>query len=140
MFFIIILFSLLSFNIKAAEPSIIINSSNKVVKMRYRDVVDIFIGNTKRWENGDKIILVLMPIDSYEMRELLSWIGVTSYNYNKYMGRLSSDTVGESPIFAKNEDDLKNSVRDRERAIAFISNHLYLYDGIGLKKIEIIYE
>jgi len=104
-----------------AQVAIIVNKSVPINSLKASTIADIYMLDTQKWSDGQKIILVDLKSKSPIQRSFYDFIGEKPYELRKIWIRAQLTGEGKAPITVDSEDDLLKKVATTTGAIGYIS-------------------
>jgi len=100
----------------------------------------VFLGRTSRWDEGDRVVLVLPPPESDAMESLCSILRVNLRSYQRLLTQRQFRGEIQQPVEARDEQHLVEIVASTPGAIAPFTSDLA--QGLNLSElgVDLIYE
>ncbi|MBR7781943.1 hypothetical protein [Undibacterium luofuense] len=121
-FLLLMLASLLTvFQTASAELVVVVSAGSGIEKLSRDEVVDLFMGRTRKLPNGALAITVdLSNANPEKAMFYQQLIGRELAEVNSYWARLRFSGQGMPPIQAENSDELIRLIADNKSAIGYI--------------------
>jgi hypothetical protein len=114
-----------------------VNKKNPTKFVTRAELEDLFMGRTPYWDNGEKVILVLLPLRSISTQELLNELNIPMYIYKRKLARLSKDSFGELPIYVDDTYDMLLVVGSEPRALSFVRSNTIILETDDIKLLQV---
>ncbi len=105
-----------------AHVAVIVNKSNPVSDISYKELQQILEARKQYWDNGEKITLIFKPIASAETRTLIDTVYKIKYEeFDKYwFSMVYNGKITEFPKIVISTSTMNILVSEMPAAIAFL--------------------
>lgn len=88
-------------SIKSKPPfAVVVHQSNATVNLRFSDLQDFFAGHSKKWPNGNKVVLVERSPESPAFRFLLGRVlNMSAVEHKRRLANI--EFMGETPVTSR---------------------------------------
>lgn len=127
--------TLVSFVSKAEFP--IFSNTNEKNSVTREELIDIYLGNKTRWENGEKVTVVLLNQDNFMQRRFIrNTLGISISGYIRIFKENKNNTFYTRFV---DEDEIVETLKTIPGSIGMVGPYFLYYDNIDdiLKKVEI---
>ena len=109
----------------AGEPEVIVNAGVQSLAMRRATVRAIFYGTLTRWENGQAIVVFVLPPDHPATKEFAwSVLNVTPYSFEEKVGSMVATRDGNPPRVLTSEMEMIRAVANTPNSIGYLSKFI----------------
>lgn len=120
----VVLFSMLAGGgvVCAMDLAIVVNRSNPVDEISWRELEAIFELRQQFWKGGDRVAVIIQPARHTEKNVMLKQVyHRTDESLNKYLlNRMFIGEISDFPQIAPSNEKVKEEVRKQANAIGFI--------------------
>lgn len=119
--------------------AVIVNADNKEEDVSFGELKKIYRGDRKFWKGTDKILLLMLDVDSKPAEVLLKKLGWESKeDYEKYwVKKIFRGEASAPPEVVKSAGEMRKKVRAKPNAIGLVVGDLdQIKDGIKALKID----
>lgn len=120
---------------KYEEP--LVNVDNPVIEISKETLIGLYTGRITRWDHGESVVVILMPLKSKEHKSFLQFLGMPSSLYKRQIQRLTSQKRSSNIIYVENQRDMLRKVGRNANAIGYLSNEFILFNSDGVKRIKV---
>ena len=127
----IILFSLISLiiiNISYAQVAVIANKSVKPEKISKTELLDFYIGDVKKWDDGQKVVVFDLNLQTKTKETFYKFLGKSTSRMKSIWMKNMLSGDGDPPLALKSETEMLKKIEKTKGAIGFIS-----YDIVSTK-------
>lgn len=117
-----ILFILFSISAPAAEISIISSHS----KLTYAEAVDIFTFNNFTFSNGEKVRMIVLPMDTYTTRTFAYSLGMTSIRFFERAETAFSVGKLNLLVVVDSDKDVIRMINSNTGSIGYVQSYFIL--------------
>lgn len=121
--------------VRAGEILLIAHSSVSADSLDRATISDIYLGKKAKWDNGDKIRVVMLKKGSTHETFARDIVGTTPAKLKNFWKKVVFTGAGTPPKILKKEADLIEFVADTEGAIGYIDSSTP-YENVKVISIE----
>lgn len=126
---------ILSCTAAGAESLLIVNNSVTQTSITKEEVMLVFLGKKKKWNNGDRIKVSALKSGAVHEAFLNEYVKKTASKYASFWKIAIVSGTGYPPKFFKTEEDLVDYVMKKAGAIGYISSDTP-YEGVKVLPIQ----
>ena len=108
--------------VRAMDLAIVVNRSNPVDEVTWRELEAIFELRQQFWKSGDRVAVIIQPARRAEKNVMLKQVyHTTDEGLNKYLlNRMFKGEISDFPQIAPSNERVKDEIRKQVNAIGFI--------------------
>lgn len=116
----------------------IVSVSSEVDEISKLELFSIFTLTTTRWQNGQKITLVLYKSDNSTQKTFLrEYFGINTFRFQEIVDSKINSGKAEKPIIVNSEMEMTRMVANKPGRIGFAKKYVLMGDAYGIKQIKI---
>jgi ABC-type phosphate transport system substrate-binding protein len=123
--------------VRAMDLAIVVNRSNPVDDVTWRELEAIFELRQQFWKGGDRVAVIIQPARHAEKTVMLKQVyHKTDESLNKYLlNRMFKGEISDLPQIAPSNEKVKDEIRKQVNAIGFI-DAAAIDDTVKVLKID----
>ena len=107
-----------------AEEISIVKEDHSVETVTARELKRMLLGKSKRWKNGDKVVLSSLKGGKTHDRFIRKYAGKTPKQFTNYWRKMVFSGKGTMPKAFANEEALASFVSGRNGALGYVDNDI----------------
>ena len=111
-----------STSIASAEEIAIAKADNPASDLSKKSLKKMLLGKTKKWKNGDKVVIATLTGGSVHDTFIKKYAGKTAKQFTNYWRKMVFSGKGKMPKSFESEEDLVAFVAETDGAVGYIDS------------------